>query len=83
MFDSVNARLAAFMALFKVQIRVAQGIERRRKQERQSMREAESEQGVKSTAEERSTKTDGDGNHGTHKRKQWLCVGCERNRGVV
>lgn len=57
MFDSVNARLAAFMALFKVQIRVAQGIERRRKQERQSVREAESEQGVKSTAEERSTIT--------------------------
>lgn len=46
------------------------------------MREGESEQGVKSTAEERSTKMDGDGNHGTHKRKQWLCVGCERNRGV-
>lgn len=66
MFDSVNARLAAFMALFKVQIRVALGIERTRKQDRERAekeREGDSEQ-------ERSPKTIGDGNHGTHKRKQ-------------
>lgn len=73
MFDSVNARLAAFMALFKVQIRVALGIERRKAGETERKRERQRETARSACRREKhkdEPRRSGDSNHGTHKSKQ-------------